>query len=443
MEFGNITYRKPKRSSSLQDMSDLNSTSTLFDATVASLPNASLYESQNNIDLNEKINKLSSDLLIAHQEIDNLNSENTSLKLEIEKYQKIIKTFKKITTYSSCNTTPASVNKRRQTLQIPEQNLLCTPINRIEMSECSINEIKDKEQELVNNIEKTDSSNHLPNTSCHIHLEKEDIHKEHTEVIATDTNTNTSLNTPKTKLGNTLPYYIREKNDNYKLATFKMRRKIIVIADQQGRNICKTLQKLIGDNFLVTCYWKPGAKIQEVLQTEKNEICKLTKNDYVVVLGGVNENNPYEFEFCIRSWLYSVTNTNVIFTEIPYNRNLNIGKLNYVLRFICTSFTNVSFINTNGSKPFFHQYTFTPYIPCRFLLREILRLDYKLKFELYQNIVISSKFTPLQTTSTQTDNIEMVDTCTQSDDILKDNIIEEITPRHENMTHSGKNLFRI
>ncbi|CAG4971284.1 unnamed protein product [Parnassius apollo] len=99
------------------------------------------------------------------------------------------------------------------------------------MSECSINEIKDKEQELVNNIEKTDSSNHLPNTSCHIHLEKEDIHKEHTEVIATDTNTNTSLNTPKTQLGNTLPYYIREKNDNYKLVTFKMRRKIIVIAD--------------------------------------------------------------------------------------------------------------------------------------------------------------------------------------------------------------------
>lgn len=83
----NITYRKIHRTSSLNDIT--KDSSVLFDTTMISLPNTSLNSSQTVIDLNDKIKLLSDDLLIAHQEIENLISENFQLKSDLQKYLKV------------------------------------------------------------------------------------------------------------------------------------------------------------------------------------------------------------------------------------------------------------------------------------------------------------------------------------------------------------------
>lgn len=111
-ECSNITYRKIHRTSSLNDIS--RDSSTLFDATMMSLPNTSLNISQTVLDLHEKVKQLSDDLLIAHEEIENLNSENFRLKSDLQKHQKIIETYKIINSTDSMIVTPRSVRRHKQ-----------------------------------------------------------------------------------------------------------------------------------------------------------------------------------------------------------------------------------------------------------------------------------------------------------------------------------------
>lgn len=83
-ETNNVTHRQKQRSNSLHDISSYNS--SLLDTTMLSIPNSSLLnDSQCISELNEKINTLGKNLSNAHQEIENLNTENIRLKLDLGK----------------------------------------------------------------------------------------------------------------------------------------------------------------------------------------------------------------------------------------------------------------------------------------------------------------------------------------------------------------------
>lgn len=108
MEYSdNVTLRKPK-SASVDNLTNV-SNSSILDLTMMSLPNTSL---ENTAEHSIQLQKLTSDLLSANIEIDNLNLENNRLKAELEKCQKIIDIYKKIG--SRVPATPSSDRKKKQ-----------------------------------------------------------------------------------------------------------------------------------------------------------------------------------------------------------------------------------------------------------------------------------------------------------------------------------------
>ena len=77
-ELDYVTTRKPQQANSLDNLFVNNS--TLLDTTMTSLPNTSMIDNDTITNLNETIRRLTLELQSAHQEIEDLNSENFRLK---------------------------------------------------------------------------------------------------------------------------------------------------------------------------------------------------------------------------------------------------------------------------------------------------------------------------------------------------------------------------
>ncbi|CAG9789762.1 unnamed protein product [Diatraea saccharalis] len=264
----NVTIRKPIKCNSLNDISD----SSMFDATMMSLPDNTLNESQAFLDLNNKIVKLSTDLASAHQEIENLLDENNQLKTNLEHSQKLIGEYKKVQ-FSSTPSSVYSFGKRKRRCFSSE--LKGTKL---------ILPLKSPSKEDI--IGKSDTNNKY----------NEDHRKSDSQLYqatASDVKNSENINIPNLK---------KEEST----------RRIIIIADQQGKGLYYKLQGLLGSSYKVTSFLKPGAKLCDVLKSCNTEIAKLSSDDYIIVLGGTNDKNPYEFQSNLTLWLNSTKHTNVI-----------------------------------------------------------------------------------------------------------------------------------
>lgn len=181
------------------------------------------------------------------------------------------------------------------------------------------------------------------------------------------------------------------------------RKNVIIIGDQQGRNVRRALQNIIGDNYHVTSFFKPNASIGEVVSQAKREIENLTKNDYLVLLCGMNDNNPDLLQIKLNLWLNCVTHTNVIVGEIPNNMYLNEPKLNYTIKFICSRFSHVLYMDMNYCMYMPSRRNFALNM-ARSLLKEIIHLEYRFKFDMYKLSQLSYSCKLSVNKSTQTDN---------------------------------------
>lgn len=333
----NITRRKIRKGTSLEDVSKENS--LLFETTILSLPNTSIEENTRITEIMGKLNKLEIDLLSANQEIENLNLENNRLEQELEKSAKIIEIYKKL---HNTNTKNTPKNEKRKSFA----------------------------------VQLTSSSTPLKKTSEHKTTTKEN-----------QSNSN-DMELPPAKrqdLHNTRPQetLIEEINNqaNNEMNSNKIKSKIIILADQQGKNTQSTLQHLVGSEFSVISFWKPGAKLKDVLDAEKEFISGLTRNDFVVVLGATNDIDPYELQLHLNRFLYRTKNTNVLVCEVPYNPHLREKKLNSVFKLACKQFSHTTYIDMNYYA-FYSKYYFT-LNACRYILKDVLHIRYKLKYNEY------------------------------------------------------------
>lgn len=462
----NITYRLPRITSSLNDVSEGNS--SLFDSTMISLPNTSLNDSETVSELNEKVRTLSTALSSAHQEIENLNIEVTKLKLEVQKCVKVIESYKKIHMSDTKILTPISGRKKKQIhseIRTPvKKQLLITPMhnaNKVSKSKleshsstsspmdgqlsapstCSLINIEHPLTTQVTQADftKTESDPGInpgirPVMKVLTSLTQQSISSvravsqskelespppnEHTQpALANDLTLNvvnevaTATEIPDIKRMEDLNMINLEsgqpkEQDTRKKADTKVKRKIVVIAEDQGRHIQQTLQTLIGEEFLVCCYWKPGASLGEVLGSYKNDISKLNSNDFVIVLGGTNDKYPDDFQFWIRHFLMNVNKTNVIVSEVPFNRFLNVNRLNHKLKFVCSKFRNTSFVDMNRSSFIPGRISLVSH-KCQILLQQVLRIDYRVKYNNYITMARKQKVVTTADKSVQTDECDM------------------------------------
>lgn len=363
MDTDYVTKRKRQLSNSLQNIS--NSNSSLFDATMMSLPNTSLNVSQTVIDLNETVRKLTLELQSAHKEIENLNSENSQLKTDVEKYHKVIETYKKI----KLSGTPLTIHKKRKS----QLDSISTPIK------CNTPMFSLNSPTTINQL----GSSCLKNTTS----------KKSVYITSTEQDNSFKANKP----------IIPDKNSATKpIQKEAYQKNVIVLADHQGWKIRELLQKLIGSEYKVSSFWKSGARMEEVLKSQKETISNLTMCDYVIIIGGSNDCNPYEFKLSIENWSKTVRNTNIIVSEIPYNRYLSEKKLNYELRFICSAHKNMSYVDMNYSFALPRGIYFAINLS-RFLLRQILNIDNTRKyFEYQQHLCTLQKMQYNKYTQTET-----------------------------------------
>lgn len=411
MDIENVTFRKPRKSSSLNNIS---SSSSLFETTALSLPNTSIEE---NREIHEKIHKLTEDLSSANQEIENLSYENIKLKNEIERCKKIIEMYKKNAPqeincsspiigrlkkkHKSFSATTSPISKHINSnlnidklifgapqstdstcphqathyLPLGLKNPQTQDINKLPLKETEI-QTKAKDLSSTNLDKQTDKTSQLtdpqdPNTyqsTYYIPLEKK-------SQIQQDKNT----------IHNKYEIQTQVKVAHHTTTTpqYQEKLQVIIIADEQALGLGKKLQYLLGSKYLVKSFIKPNACLKNIIESMKSDILSLTKNDCVILLGGINDRNPYEFSFTFNLWLSSVKNTNVIVSEIPYNVYLNVKKLNYELGFLCDKYSNAEYIDLDYSRVLPHRGFFRTNL-ARSLLKEILRIYYKNSMDNYQ-----------------------------------------------------------
>lgn len=370
-------------------MVDAEDSMSFLNTTTRSLPESTCYDNSTIMEYRDKINSLETELQSAHAEIAHLNGEIQNLKqltkdtnMRLELVTKLAKQTATPTQAPHYSCTPITSHK--------------TPISRRNKSKKS----------LVLSV-----SPHNGQKECTI---------ENTPV------------TKETKGGNSVPYNSSGKEEaistscppthkqTHQLPGQEKPRKILILADQQGQHLQELLQDLVGQKYTVYCCSKPGAPLEEVLKSERQEVLTMTETDYVIVLGGTNDKNPYRLQYSLQCWIDMTTRTNVIIFEVPYNKNLNKKKLNYELKFICSQHKNVSYALKN-----YYRYGESQRVSniglTRLIQQEIQKIDYKVKI---------SKPTRSESTNS------MVDNCTQTENITKPVIYK---PNEKNNTISTMN----
>lgn len=95
-----------------------------------------------------------------------------------------------------------------------------------------------------------------------------------------------------------------------------------------------------------------------------------------------NDNNPFDCISSLLLWLHSTTTTNIIVCEIPKNKFLNEGKLNYEIKLLCKKIINCMYVDMNYSRQIPVRSFYSTYV-CRSLLKEILHIGYKNEYNNY------------------------------------------------------------
>lgn len=413
----NITMRKKIGRSnseiniSMLEKSNIDLNSTFLDSTVLSTNS----EPQNNVN-DTSMEELTIELLNVRQkltsaelEIENLNIENNRLIQTVKEQTKQIDLLKKLTQEItskpniSTNVTPVSKRLLNIKMRTPRTSPLCST-----RSICGS----------------------VFNTPNYKNVTKTTEHKSH------DLNETKKDNMDKKMPIATTPMQQRRHHTEH-----NKKHRVIIIADNQGRNVRPHLQNLLGPNYLVTSFIKPNAVLGEVISSMKVEIQELTMNDYVILLAGSNDKNPYDLSSKLDMWLSSVTNTNVIVGEIPRNYYLHETKLNYNLKYYCTKYVNAVYIDMNYSRAIPH-YKIFALEQARSLLREILRISYQRNIQNYllsANVNINRKEKCYNSVSTQTD-MAVVDCniCSKCDIRINQNDCD----KSEEIPNINNNLFR-
>lgn len=258
-----------------------------------SLPDLSTLQNQELEIMKNEIYELKLKLEATENEMDNLMLENKSMAMKIKEQDQKIRDLLTI-----CSTTTSNKKKKKNNKKYVK---------------------KDKaKQKLYQSLQ-----NHDANEKCINTAEKLKIQKK--------------------------PVVLDEETDHTTETPALRKTKVVVIADQQGQGAQQALQRLLDPNYVVTCFWKDGACLQEVLNTCSTELCSLTSHDFVVVMGGMNENNPLKLKTTLLRWLNLTCHTNIVMCGLPCNANLNVS-LNREIELICKGFTHCAFVRLQYNR---------------------------------------------------------------------------------------------
>lgn len=342
----NITLRKPQKCTSFEDLSHINEekSSFLLNSTVKSLPGNDYFNTTETSHLKEKLTSAQSDLESAHEEIGNLNEENYQLRKQIDELSKKVEVLMKLTNQPITSHTPKTTHSG-------------TPLNRFR-----------KRLEYRNVAVSSTPLSHQLNlemgTTCDT---QRSIQMNKSILVQTATNKKTY--NPKDDVATVCPLPTHCHN----------KKRVHLFSDDEGRGMRPILQRLLGEDFIVTSTLKPNATLDQIM-ADCESICKnFTKDDYVVILTKSSDKNPLKLQSFFFYNLNLLHFTNVLFGEVCKSMFLNEQKLNNVIRIICNNFEHTTFVDFRTANI----NTQNKLHKCQILLREILRQGYHLNYNRY------------------------------------------------------------
>lgn len=330
----NITKRRPserKRNLSVSNLSLSETEENIMSSTIRddsmrrSLPNLSLLENSRYEELRTQIEQLTSELSSANNEIDTLIMENLKLKASLEEFLKKHNIYKKIL----CEDTP-----RKNT------------------------PVKTKKQRNGDKKTKHDS-----------YIEKQKLNTDRISDVL-------QVNKTDSKRSG---YIEQSRNHNINEVAA---RQVLIVADEQGRNLAITLKALLGKSYIVQSLCKPGAKMHDILKPLQKHTQTFTKRDYVIIIGGSNDNNPYLLLSGLNHNLHLLKHTNTIICQTTHSRYLNETKLNYEIKLMTRGFSGSVYLDMDYDT-YIPRYKYFLINLGRRLLKEILRISYDMDFQEY------------------------------------------------------------
>lgn len=317
----NITHRKPRRTSSMIDLSVTTSNEEfILDTTMMSLPDSLRDNSAIISDLTDQNKTLTMQLLSAHQEIENLNNENFRLKSDLQEIIKKVNTYKKI-----CSTpTKKSITPSRKS----------KPLHQNDMSSC-----------LTNNDVSLESRVHSENTLRVINkatqtvytcsnLSERSISTSHNKTLNQNMKEQTIQSTPQidTDIGGTRDISLQNCTNKKSLNTLSppLKHNICVISSELSNRIYTMSEGTHLRNYNMCHYRTPKCGIEHILRNIENKVRNFTCSDYCIIFIGEEDfkktNKYIELVALIREKLLQLNHTNFIIClpTFKYMDNFNI-----------------------------------------------------------------------------------------------------------------------
>ncbi|KAH9643299.1 hypothetical protein HF086_012969 [Spodoptera exigua] len=265
-ESNNITHRKPCRSSSLTDLTIMTNEKAIFDCTMMSIPDSFHDNSAALSDLSEQNKILTMQLLSAHQEIENLNTENFRLKTDLQEM------IKKINMYKTICSTPIKKN-------IAPFHKSSTSYHKTKTCYVTFNDMSNE------------SFRDSPNTT--------------TAVVSKETQTDEICNLHPHKLckrsfnddNKDLKVGITNNNNNKQLQKPKLKNKICVLNSKRIRGSLLALEDVFSDYFDYCHYLIPNSTTEDIMSNLTQKLENFNLNDYCLLFiseRDIKEKNDYE-----------------------------------------------------------------------------------------------------------------------------------------------------
>ncbi|CAH1636951.1 unnamed protein product [Spodoptera littoralis] len=391
-EIDNITVRKTARSNSMDSLlnAKFNSDSTVLDTTMMGLPDNSLNDTDTIYKYRDTIKRLTSELESAHLEIENLNSENFRLKMDIGQYQKVIDTYKKLETRSF---TPRSTRKSRIRMDCfsTPTKLCISPMAAIQHdtavangsdvsfgtagSNCSVGQIQ--------HIDTPLQAGHCNSGECNINPSTHDAPSKTESASVVETEGHLA-ETTGVQLTVTKPttYADNPRNQSQSISGTGNTQRVMIFGDQAGYGIRNIIQDYLGKQFTVTSFIKPYATTKEVLKPSES-LCKdFGKSDFVIILAGANDRNPMDIQTYLHYTLRQLQFTNVLVVPLRKQFYLNENNVNNLLKLVCHNCKTSCFVPFQNDSIVSKKSVSKLHI-CRLIHRQILHLNYKVKYQNY------------------------------------------------------------
>lgn len=355
-------------------------------------------------ELKETISTLTVKLDSAERELERLLAENFTLTKQLKDCDSKIKQLTKICMSTSGSSKSSAKNKRKA-------------VNRTKLD-------FSKEPDEASGSPKTNTkikSNPLPECEANIappitretHAKKPTPEPPANEILE-EASKNRSLNT-QTNNGYKRPNAMNKHNNIHnkqfqddfqqRLENGMSKRKILVVCDQQGKNLGLCLNSLYGTYFDILCYTYPGADTKTLLNAL--HICgkELAKDDFAIVLTGSNDTNPNEIFGNLYYSLQQFTQTNILISQVIRSRHLGERPLNHMIKHIAQQFKHCEFLGNYEADSYRIKW-----ILLEKLAEEIYhRIAFSLYTPLYQMQLLRRHICPVKVAAPQSGSTPEVD----------------------------------